>query len=192
MDVSGLTTETVPWLTTENSSTTTNASEDNNTLGKDAFLNLLITQLKYQDPMDPMDDKEFIAQMASFSSLEQMQNLNTSFQELSTNINDNLFPSMMIQQSGSMIGREVSYVRTVEDDETGETVEEVVSGQVESVIISDGTPYYVIDGQKINIDQISSIGEQNNAQNQEMLAEILENLEQISDFFFLGEDDTGE
>ena len=47
-------------------------------LGKDAFLNLLVTQLKNQDPLNPMDDREFIAQMAQFSSLEQMQNLNTT------------------------------------------------------------------------------------------------------------------
>ncbi|KUJ95572.1 MAG: flagellar basal-body rod modification protein FlgD [Desulfonauticus sp.] len=51
------------------------ATGNNSALDKDAFLRLLVTQLENQDPLNPMDDKEFIAQLAQFSSLEQMNNI---------------------------------------------------------------------------------------------------------------------
>ncbi len=65
------------------SATTTQKSlSSENTLGKDEFLNLLVTQLQYQDPLNPMDNTEFTAQLAQFSSLEQLSNLNDKFDTL--------------------------------------------------------------------------------------------------------------
>ena len=55
--------------------------KDNSEMGKDAFLQLLVSQLRNQDPLSPVNDKEFLAQMAQFSTLEQMQNLNLGFEK---------------------------------------------------------------------------------------------------------------
>ena len=58
-----------------------NDTTANNSLDKNAFLKLLITELRYQDVMNPMNDREFLSQMAQMSSLEQMQNLNKTVEE---------------------------------------------------------------------------------------------------------------
>ena len=90
-----------------------------NELGKSDFLNLLITQLQFQDPLEPMDDTDFIAQLAQFSSLEQMQNLNTSFSQ---------------SMGFSLIVKHIS--ATVANEKTGEL--SYVEGEVSSVFSKSG------------------------------------------------------
>lgn len=57
----------------------------NNTLGKEEFFEMLIAQLKYQDPLNPMDGTDFTAQLAQFSSLEQLSNMNTNLETVASN-----------------------------------------------------------------------------------------------------------
>ena len=76
---------------TENVDTNTaKAKTTKNDLDKDAFLRLLTTQLSNQDPLNPMEDREFIAQLAQFSSLEQMQTLNKTMDGKSEEMLDSL------------------------------------------------------------------------------------------------------
>ena len=72
-----------------NKANTVNGRAVQQSLGKDDFLKLLITQLSNQDPTSPMENTEFIAQMAQFSSLEQMTNMNESFQRMTAMMNSN-------------------------------------------------------------------------------------------------------
>lgn len=109
-------------------------------LGKDDFLNLMVAQLKYQDPLEPTKDKEFIGQMAQFSSLEQMQNMNSSLSN---------------SQAFSLIGKHI--VANSSDTKTGEV--KVVEGDVTSVKVKSGKSYVVVNGEDVLVDKITSVTE---------------------------------
>lgn len=108
-----------------------------NALGKDAFLQLLVTQMKYQDPLNPNTDTEFIAQLATFSQLEQLQNLSS----LTTS-----------SQAFSLVGKHV-IINT--KNATGEA--STVSGRVDFVNMSNGKVYLSVNGNLYNIDQLNSV-----------------------------------
>jgi flagellar basal-body rod modification protein FlgD len=89
-------------------------------LGKDEFLNLLVTQLRYQDPMEPMKDTDFVAQLAQFSSLEQLSNINNSL-DASTQLNYILSQTIANTMATTLIGKEVVAVGDSVEHAYGDT-----------------------------------------------------------------------
>lgn len=126
--------KTIQQIIDQSSSKTT--ARNTGDLGKNDFLNLMVTQLRYQDPLNPTDDKEFIGQMAQFSSLEQMQNMNTSLSSV---------------KAFNLIGKHVS--ASVVDPVTKQT--KAVTGEVTSVKMDKGNASVIVNGQDIPIDQIT-------------------------------------
>ena len=110
---------------------------------KDEFLRLFVTQLKNQSPLDPLKGHEFIAQLAQFSSLEQLTNLNTSFE-------DNL-KFQQLSGGSEFIGKKAAYI----DPAVGGTAEGVIQG----AITRDGSISLVVQNREIPISDITGIFE---------------------------------
>lgn len=106
-------------------------------LGKEDFLMLLVTQMQYQDPLDPADNTTYVAQLAQFSELEQMTNLNTT-------ANNN--------SAYTLVGKEVLIRQT---SSIGEIQE--IQGRVDYVTIKNGDPYVSIEGNDYAYDDIVQV-----------------------------------
>jgi len=109
-------------------------------LGKDDFLQILITQLRHQDPTKPMEDKEFIAQMAQFSSLEQITNMNRQLAELSSALKGSL--------AMNLLGKEVE----IHQDE------QRIIGSVDA-ITAGLYPQVLVNGNYYSYEKISKVSE---------------------------------
>ena len=138
----------------------TTETKKNDDLGKEAFLQLLVTQLQNQDPLDPQDNSSYIAELAQFSSLEQMTNVAKNLEDLAKVVG-NIDTSVLIGQLSSMIGMNVDWVETInEADAEGNPIShtEARTGTVTGVTIIEGNPNIVaeIDGEKYFVD-ISTI-----------------------------------
>jgi len=116
------------------------AAPDRSILGKDDFLKLFATQLQHQDPLSPMDNMEFMGQMAQFSTLEQITNLGADFERL-------MFVNQVSQNVG-MIGHTVDYV-----DDSGQAAKGVAQG----VTFEDGKISVSIDGNDVAPDHITGV-----------------------------------
>ena len=99
-------------------------------LGKDDFLKLLITQLSYQDPTAPMEDKEFIAQMAQFSTLDQMTSMATDFARLTAMLSES--------EAAGALGKSVEIIDG--NERVSGAVKAVTRGQSPEILVN-GTYY---------------------------------------------------
>jgi flagellar basal-body rod modification protein FlgD len=137
------------------SQTATTTARSGDTLGKDAFLQLLVTQLQYQDPLDPQDNSEYVAQLAQFSALEQMTNVAESMDAVASVVN-NLNTTALVGQLSGMIDRNVKWTESetatdsdgnaiVDANGNAKTVSSSYEGTVKGVSISDGTPTLIVE-----------------------------------------------
>ncbi len=103
------------------------ANKGNSDLGQDAFLMLLMTQLQNQDPMNPMDNKEFIAQQAQFTQVSELQKMNTS-----------LGASNSLMQASSLIGKEVTLIdpENVKNEIKGTVTEAKFNGKEAGIVVN--------------------------------------------------------
>jgi flagellar basal-body rod modification protein FlgD len=110
-------------------------------LGKDDFLKMLVAQMQNQDPSNPTDDTQMAAQLAQFSSLEQMTNVAQSMDALSA--------TMTLGQSFTLIGHEIAY--------TGQDGK-LTSGVVDGVSVTDGAPTLDVDGVSVDPSAVAAVG----------------------------------
>ncbi len=108
-----------------------------NELGKDAFLQLLVCQMQHQDPLQPSTDTEYISQLATFSQLEQLQNLNASYENT---------------QAFSLVGKSVILKTSGENEKTT-----YVSGTVDFVNMSGKKVKLSVNGSLYDLDQLDSV-----------------------------------
>ncbi len=112
----------------------------NQTLGQEDFLKLLVAQMSSQDPLNPQSDLDSIAQMAQFSGLEQNK---ATQAEIAGLRND-----QQLQSASNLLGRSV----TLQSD-----AETLVSGTVDAVQVSDGTPYLIVGDACYSLSQLLSV-----------------------------------
>jgi flagellar basal-body rod modification protein FlgD len=124
----------------------TNTATGSKALGKDAFLQLLVTQLKNQNPLDPQDNSAFVAQLAQFSSLEGITTLNDSVTAISSS-----YKSSQALQASSLVGRSVvvqtgsAYVDTTKSMTGTAVIPSSVAGATVTITDKDGNAVKTID-----------------------------------------------
>lgn len=123
-----------------NATSTTSTKEKSSTLGKDDFLQLLVAQMQYQDPLEPTSNTEYIAQYATFSEVEQIQNMSKS---------------MDLSRASSLVGQTVQITST--DDSGRETTK---MGKVDYVKYENGKAMVSIDEELYSLDDVTYVCDQ--------------------------------
>ncbi len=122
---------------TQSVASTTTSETKSNVLDQDAFLKLLLVQLQNQDPLSPMDNTEFISQMAQFSALEQMTQVKAQIEAMRVDVT-----------AISLLGKKV---KVQMDEDT------VLEGVVESAKFSGSMPVLVVSGEEVYLDNIVEV-----------------------------------
>lgn len=117
----------------------TEVKTGNSSLDKDAFLQLLVAQMKYQDPLEPTSNTEYISQYATFSELEQMQNMSASLE---------------LSRASALVGETVLMKIT---DSTGRTTN--VQGNVDYVVYENNKAYLSINGELYSMDDLDTVAD---------------------------------
>jgi flagellar basal-body rod modification protein FlgD len=146
--------ETAVNQTASFSNTKQKSFEEQSKLGKDDFLKILVTQLQNQDPTQPLQDREFIAQMTQFSSLEQMTQLNEMFSRFAQ--------SQTIGGFSNMIGKKITWTETETEGTGDQAVEKEVAkeGIVSAVSMKDGKTQVVLEeGKKLDVTKIETVSD---------------------------------
>jgi flagellar basal-body rod modification protein FlgD len=118
-------------LINQNTAATSQTSSLNSQLGETAFLQLLTTQLQNQDPLNPMDDTQSVAELAQFSAVQATTSLNDSFSSFESNFS--------VMQSAGLLGKTVSAQST---DSSGNVT--TVTGTVNSISVVNGIPEFTL------------------------------------------------
>jgi flagellar basal-body rod modification protein FlgD len=129
--------------------TTTAASTTTAAMGKDDFLKMLIAQLKNQDPTNPQQGAEFAAQLAQFSSVEQLTNVNTALKSQNQNS-----LNLMNAQAINLIGKEITAQTAAGTDGTPGAV---ITGPVTAVSFKDQTASLTVNGKDIPFTALLSV-----------------------------------
>jgi flagellar basal-body rod modification protein FlgD len=118
-------------LINQNQTSTSGTSSLNSQLGETAFLQLLTTQLQNQDPLNPMDDTQSVAELAQFSAVQATTSLNDSFSSFESNFS--------VMQSAGLLGKTVSAQST---DSSGNV--STVTGTVKTISVINGVPEFTL------------------------------------------------